>query len=298
MLTPEPALVNRRLLSNRTFPTMDLMSFDGLRVLSFESRRATEMATLICNQKGEPTVAPAMREVPLESNAEALAFAERLFLGDFDMMILLTGVGTRYLDKILATRYPPTQFAGALRGLTVVCRGPKPLAVCKEFNIPVALTAPEPNTWREVLAVTQASPERNIAVQEYGRSNTEFLDALRARGRNVTAVPVYQWDFPEDIAPLAAAARAIAARETDFVIFTTGVQLDHLLEIAARENIAEEVHRCLARHVVIASIGPTTTEALASHDLSPDFEPTHPKMGFLIVELARQAAALHAAKQT
>ncbi len=55
------------------------MSFDGLRVLSLESRRASEIETLIHRAGGDPFVAPSMREIPLEQNSEALSFAERLF---------------------------------------------------------------------------------------------------------------------------------------------------------------------------------------------------------------------------
>ena len=82
------------------------MPFDGLRVISFESRRATEMAELIRRQGGDPFVAPSMREAPIENNLEAFEFAERLFRGEFDLMIFLTGVGTRALNKVLASRYP------------------------------------------------------------------------------------------------------------------------------------------------------------------------------------------------
>ncbi len=70
------------------------MPFDGLRVLSFESRRAGEMAILIRNQKGEAIVAPSMREVPIEENEAAFTFAESLFAGRVEIMILLTGGGT------------------------------------------------------------------------------------------------------------------------------------------------------------------------------------------------------------
>ena len=88
------------------------MPFDGLRVLSFESRRANEIAELIRRQGGDPFVAPSMRETAIENNPEALAFAERLFRGEFDVMIFLTGVGARALDKALATRFAPGAFAG------------------------------------------------------------------------------------------------------------------------------------------------------------------------------------------
>src|SRR5579871_1593830 len=108
------------------------MSFDGRRVLSLESRRGAEMAELIRKQGGEPFIAPSMREIPVEEDAPVFRFAERLYAGEFDMVILLTGVGTRQLNRLLATRYPEHAFAEALGRLTVVARGPKPVAALRE----------------------------------------------------------------------------------------------------------------------------------------------------------------------
>jgi uroporphyrinogen-III synthase len=221
------------------------MAFAGLRVLSFESRRAAEIAALIRKQGGEPLVAPSMKEMPIESNPEAFAFAERLFAGEFEMMILLTGVGTRYLDRVLATRYEAGKFAEALRHLTVVVRGPKPAAVMREWQVPIAVHAPEPNTWREVLTSTNGRPERRIAVQEYGKSNPELLEALRARGCEVTAVRVYEWGLPEDTGPLREAVHRLADGQVDVVLFTTSIQVVHLFRVAAEEGMEEPVRAAL-----------------------------------------------------
>ncbi|HTC35137.1 MAG TPA: uroporphyrinogen-III synthase [Bryobacteraceae bacterium] len=266
------------------------MPFDGLRVVSFESRRATEMGELIRRQGGDPFVAPSMREAPIENNPEAFAFAERLFAGDFDLVIFLTGVGTRALDKVLASRYPGEKFAEALRQITIAARGPKPLAALREMKVPVAVTAPEPNTWRELLATLEGRRERKIAVQEYGKSNVELLDGLRARGAEVTPVRVYQWDLPEDTAPLREAVHRIAEGRADVAMFTTSIQIPHLFRIAAEEQLVEPMQQAL-RRMAIASIGPTTTETLEEFGLEPDITPTHPKMGFLVKETADQAAA-------
>src|SRR5579885_810594 len=103
------------------------MPFDGLRVISFESRRAAEMAELIRRNGGEPFVAPSMRETPLETNEEAIQFGERLFRGDFDLIVLLTGVGTRALAQAIDGRFGEGRFAAALREITVVARGSKPV---------------------------------------------------------------------------------------------------------------------------------------------------------------------------
>ena len=90
-------------------------SFDGLRVLSLESRRAAEVAKLIRTYGGEPFVVPAMREVPLESNRDALEFAELLLQGKYDLVIFLTGVGVRALLDIVQTKYKREDVLSALR---------------------------------------------------------------------------------------------------------------------------------------------------------------------------------------
>jgi uroporphyrinogen-III synthase len=271
------------------------MPFDGLSVLALESRRAAEMEKLIKNQGGRATVALSMREVPIEANSQAFAFAEKLFAGEFDMVILLTGVGARHLNHVLAAKYPEGQFVEALRRVTVVARGPKPVAVCRELEIPVALVAPEPNTWREVLLVIENRPETRIAVQEYGKPNPELLAALTERGGDVLAVPVYQWDLPADTAPLRSAVHQLAAGAFDVVLFTTSVQADHLFRIAEEEHVVSQVREGLDR-AIVASIGPTTTEALVGHGIKPEFEPTHPRMGLLVFETAQAIHDLRAKK--
>lgn len=279
---------------------MSTPSFGGLRVLILESRRATEMAALVTTYGGQPISAPSMREVPLESNAEALAFADALERGEFDLVLLLTGVGTRALLAVMdGVRGSRDRFVEALRGTRVMARGPKPLAVLREIGVPAWLTAPEPNTWREVLAALDGKAAeyplagRRMAVQEYGESNPELLAALDERGAIVTRVPVYRWALPEDLEPLKAACRTLAeGGGVDVAMFTTATQVVHLLQVAESLGLADGVKTGL-RQVVIASIGPTTTEELLAQDVGPpDLEPSHPKMGFLVREAAERASDL------
>ena len=69
--------------------------FGGLQVAAFESRMAAEMSRLIEAHGGRPLVAPSMREVPLEEHTDVLAFGDRLLAGEFDILVLMTGVGTQ-----------------------------------------------------------------------------------------------------------------------------------------------------------------------------------------------------------
>ena len=273
-------------------------SFKGLRVLVLESRRARELGLIVSSYGGEPLVAPSMREVPIESNADAIRFTDDLIAGEFDVVVLLTGVGARaLLDLVQRVQGTRRRLVDALKETVVVCRGPKPLAVMREIDVPVFLTAPEPNTWRELLAALDERKSDlsldglNVAVQEYGASNPDLLAGLEARGAKVTPVPVYQWALPEDVEPLRRAARAIADGDLDVVLFTTATQAVHLMKIAGELKLTDRVLAGLTR-MVVASIGPTTSEELRQRGIAIDFEASHPKMGFLVREAAERAEAL------
>ena len=268
-------------------------NFNGLSVLVLESRRSKEMAALVTTYGGRPVAAPAMREIPLDSNPDALACGDALLAGRFDIVILLTGVGTRALLNVIDTKHPRDAVVAALAKTKVVPRGPKPLAVLRELGITPWVIVPEPNTWRELLATIDTTGEslegKRVAVQEYGKANPELLEGLETRGAQVTRVPVYRWALPEDIAPLQAATAAIVRGELDVVLFTTSAQIAHLDQIADAQGTRDAVRRGL-RRMVVASIGPTTSEELRHEGIEIDLEASHPKMGFLVREAAEKAA--------
>ena len=273
-------------------------SFDNRRVLILESRRAKEMASIVSSYGGQPISAPSMREVPLESNPEAIAFADALERGEFDLVVLLTGVGTRALVAVVErVRGSRESFVRALAQTKVVARGPKPVAVLRELDVPVWLTAPEPNTWREVLSALDGKngelslAGRRVAVQEYGASNPDLLSGLEARGARVTRVPVYQWALPDDLGPLESGVRAIVDRHIEVVLFTTATQVVHLLKVSETMGVRDALRDGL-KSCVVASIGPTTSEEMREQGIEPDLEPTHPRMGYLVREAAERAGEI------
>lgn len=266
-------------------------NFGGLRVGAFESRRAEEMARLIERFGGVPQVSPSLREVGLESNPDAVDFARRVIHGEIDIVILMTGVGTRHLVSQIERHVDKQQFINALSDVTTIVRGPKPMAVLREWGVTPKHRAPEPNTWREVLAVIDGGVPvagQTVGVQEYGKPNVSLTAGLEARGANVRTVKVYGYDFPVDTGPLEANIQRIARGELDVVMFTSAHQVINLLRMAEQLGLGDAVREGLD-HTIVASIGPTTSESLDDNDVRVDVEPQHGKMGQLV-----QAAAEHA----
>jgi uroporphyrinogen-III synthase len=263
-----------------------------LRVCSFESRKQAEMRSLIERHGGVATVAPSMREVPLENNPAVFEFLDRLQAGQIDVVVFMTGVGARALLEVVETRLDRAAFFPTLERCCIVVRGPKPTAVLREWDVHIDQRAPEPNTWHEVLSVIDAELHgRTVAIQEYGQPSSEFYAALAARGATVLPVPVYRWDLPEDLAPLEAAIRDTTRGRFDVLLFTSAQQIRHALQVAERLGCVE-AFLTAANRGYVASIGPTCSEALREAGLRVDREPSHPHMGHLVRETLERVAQL------
>lgn len=268
-------------------------SFQGRSVLAFESRRAKEIEALIATFGGRPIVAPAVREVPTPSEDAQLEFAHALIRGDVDAVVFLTGVGVRALVGVVDRAGLRDAFLEGLGRAKVITRGPKPVAALRELGVPVWVNAAEPNTWREVLAAVDGEAVswpvmgKRMAVQEYGVSNVELLDALRARGARVAAVRAYEWAMPEDLEPLETAAAAVSRGEVAVVLVTSGIQIVHFWRVVRDRGLESDVRRGLSA-ALIASIGPSASSELRRHGIEPSLEPSHPKMGLLVREAAER----------
>jgi uroporphyrinogen-III synthase len=278
---------------------MDTVGFNGLTVASFESRMAVEIARLIERHGGNPLVTPALREIPLDDNSAALKFGVRLTTERVDLLILLTGVGTTALFDLLKARYPWSSIVTALRQTAIVARGPKPVVALKAFGLQPTLTVPEPNTWVDLIStLDEYRPVKGlrVAVQEYGTSNPDLLEALKQRGADVFQVPIYRWALPENLSPLRQALAEVIAEKVPVLLLTNAAQVDHVMQVLEKDGKVDRFRAALTK-MVVASIGPTASERLRHHEWPIDLEPSHSKMGILVKETSEQAHALLRAKR-
>ncbi len=263
--------------------------FQGKTVLILESRMATPMERLVEKLGGNALVAPTLKEIPLSDNWHAFEFFEKLEQGLYDLLILMTGVGTRTLLKVLETQFPKDRILAALSKTRVVVRGPKPTSVCKMNGIPIAVTVPPPNTWQEILQILSEEDllrGKKAALLEYGRSDLNFREELRERGALVDPIQVYSWGLPDDTTPIRRAIEEILAGRVDLLLQTSAVQIDHFLGQVRSVQEELSLRRALQR-VAIFSIGPTTSANLREKQLFPDVEVFPNKWEILIEEAAR-----------
>jgi len=275
------------------------MTFNGMTVVAFESRMETELARLIERYEGLPLMAPALREIPLESNQVAYELGTRLMAGQIDMLVLLTGVGTEALFEILKPQYPWPLIVEALQGTVTIARGAKTVAALKAVGLVPTVTVPEPNTWIDLVSAMDEyslEPGVRIAVQEYGIPNNALVKAMEQRGAAVFPVPIYQWAFPDDLGPMRTACERVIAGRVEVMLITNAMQIDHVMQVLEQDGNVIPFHDALQK-LVVGSIGPAASERLRHFDWPVDFEPTHSKMGVLVKEVSEQAANILARKR-
>jgi uroporphyrinogen-III synthase len=210
------------------------------------------------------------------------------------MVIFLTGIGTTALFDFLKAHHTWQSIMAALKHTMIIARGPKPVAALKLAGLQAAVTVPEPNTWVDLVSALdqyRSVKGLRVAVQEYGVSNPDLVSALEQRGAKVFAVPIYKWALLEDLGPMRHALSEIVARRVNVILVTNAAQVDHVMRVLEQDEKAEQFRAALTR-LAVASIGPTASERLRHYGWPVDFEPSHPKMGILVKEVAEQASSI------
>lgn len=282
-------LANAEATATRTRPSMG-----GRVVALLEARRAAELAGLVETYGGVPFLAPALREEPLEDLPAIAGLLDDCKTNPIDLAVFQTGVGTRALFRGVEALGRADELKAALEGATVAVRGPKPLAALRELGVRVDVRTPEPYTTTELLAALADTDLRGktVFVQHYGERNAELVAALEARGARLLEAEVYRWALPEDTAPLERLldTELIAAR-IDALVVTSQVQVRHLALVAEPLGLGAALPDLLRDRVTVVAVGPVAARALAAHGIRVDLQPSHPKMGALVAELAALFAA-------
>ena len=245
-----------------------------------------EAAALVRKFGGTPYRVAAVREV--DSSDEAGPFIEALLCGSLSIVVFLTGAGVSALLREAARRECLETTLAALRLSTIVCRGPKPVAVLKQHRVPVHITAAEPWTTKELLDALMAVDlqGRTVALVHYGEPNAMFAAALSARGALLEELSLYEWKLPDDIEPLQMLVKELVEGRMDAIAFTTQIQCRHLFRIAADLGLCERLAKALNADAVVAAVGPVCADALRVFGVTPNVVPVRPKMGPMIAALA------------
>lgn len=264
------------------------MSLTGKRIALLEARMSGELSSMVERLGGTPYSVPAVTEIPLEQPEETARFVDALCAGQFDVMVFMTGVGATALLREAEKLGRLDAALAALRKAITVCRGPKPVAVLRRHDVQVNATAAEPHTTTELLQSLDAIGVvgRRLALVHYGERNETAAGGLRERGASLNEICLYEWRMPDDTAPLEQLVNEIIEGKIDAIAVTSQIQIRHVFQIADKLDRHEALTDALGRKVVVAAVGPVCASALRAHGVVPHVQPSHPKMGPMLLALA------------
>jgi uroporphyrinogen-III synthase len=270
-------------------------SLQGARVALLEARRESELASLVRRHGGEPVCVPALRELPCDCDADAAHGVDAA--GEPGAVVVLaTGVG---LEGWLAAADRAGRGAvlrDALQRATVVCRGPKPVAVLKREGLVAHVRAPAPHTSTELLAAldgVELSGHAVVFVHDGGGSRV-VPEALAARGARLVEIRPYRWAPPEDPGALPALVDDLVAGRVDVLAITTQVQAQYLFDAAEAHGATGPLQSALRDRVLVAAVGPTCAASLTRLGAPPHVVPESSKMGPLVLAIADALGAARA----
>ena len=265
-----------------------LPSLGGQTIAITEARRTSELATLIGRLGGVAYCAPAVIEVPRRDLAPAHAVLERICAKEVNVVAFMTGVGTRAFFELATRADRRDDLLRALSTLTVVARGPKPIAVLKEFGVRIDAVPSEPTSAGILDALASHDLEgRTVAVQLYGDENRVLVDGLTAKGARVLEIPLYEWALPDDQEVLSRLVDDVIAGRIDVIAFTSSPQVRHLFLVADRRGLRDALAAGLRDRVAVAAIGPVCAATLREYGVTSHIQPDKGTMGALVHAIAR-----------
>ena len=117
------------------------------------------------------------------------------------------------------------QFLQALNKMTIVVRGPKPVAALRQFGVHVDVIPENPTTEGVIEALrTRNLAGRWVGIQLYGTPNPQLVSALEAKGAKVMPVQVYAYGAAADSGAVEALITKILTGEVQAVAFTSAAQ--------------------------------------------------------------------------
>ena len=251
----------------------------------------SEMGALIERNGGIPYPAPVLQEVHLGDTPEVIQLVADICAGRLQVMVFQTGVGTKALFASAASQGRESKTLEALAAMTVIARSPKPAAVLRRYKVHIDHMPPEPFTSADLLTAIEELDLRgkDVAVQAYGGPNSLLMQTLEERGATAREVPLYTWGLAEDATPVLGLIDALDGGLIDALAFTSRIQVDNLLSIAAQAGREESLRKALDKGLlVLGSVGPVCTERMLEVGFRVDVEPDHPHMGNLILALAER----------
>jgi uroporphyrinogen-III synthase len=248
-------------------------------------RRWEEQAEMLARRGAHIVHGPVISTTLLGDLDATVAATRRALAEPIDIVVLSTGIGIRSWFAGAESVGLDAELRSKLGAARVIARGPKAVHAARAEGLEVAWAAPG-ETNREIVETLAADglAGRRVVVQRDGGEPVVAAEIAALGARDVVDIPVYRWDLPTEASPALRLLDQVVSSQLDAVTFTSATAVNNAFEIALDPTaLADSFNRA----VVVASVGPVTSQRLRDHGVTRLVEPPRARMGSMVLALSR-----------
>jgi uroporphyrinogen-III synthase len=269
-------------------PGMTMGPLAGYTVGITADRRSEEQTQLLERRGARVIHGPTIRTLPLAEEAALRDATESVIAAPPDVVVLITGLGTRGWFAAAESLGIGEALHGALLPAAIYARGPKAAGAAITAGLELAWKAPNALI-SEIVERVVADRDvgvitgRRVVVQLDGSDDREVLDVLRSVGFDVLPVPIYKWTLPLDPTPAQRLIQSVADRAVDAVTFTSSPAVANFFSLADEIGVIGGVlDACNSPTVDVVCVGPVCGATARSFGVVDTVEPVHPRLGAMV----------------
>lgn len=263
-----------------------MSKLNGRTIALLGARKMEELSKIVHNLGGHPLVRSAQGTVYLD-DTHLEEDVTRLIEGEFDWIILTTGVGTDLLYKAAVRMEAGARFIEALKKMKIAVRGYKTKNLLKKLGLEPAVSDDDGSMAGLVRNLEgQLFGDEKVALQLHGDPAPLLMNWLDEKQVEYKEILPYEHIAPET-ETMHVLISEILDGKIDAVMFTSAPQPRNLMRFAREQGVENDIINCFKSDVIALAVGKVTAQVISEEGIDRVIYPEDQRMGSAMVELVK-----------
>ncbi|MGE7765074.1 uroporphyrinogen-III synthase [Peribacillus sp. NPDC096540] len=268
-----------------------MSKLNGRTIALLGARKTEEISKIVHNLGGVPLVRPAQGTVFLD-DSHLEEDVTRLIAGEFDWIILTTGVGTELLYKTAVKMEVGARFIEALQSMKIAARGYKTANMLKKLDLKPLIRDDDGSTAGLVRNLEgHLLGDVKVALQLHGDPAPLLMNWLDEQKVEHKEILPYE-HIPPETETMQLLIEEILGGKIDSVVFTSAPQPRNLMKFAREQGVEDKIIEWFKADVIALAVGKVTAQVAIDEGIKRVIYPEDQRMGSALIELVKYYHAI------
>ncbi|MED3687526.1 uroporphyrinogen-III synthase [Peribacillus butanolivorans] len=268
-----------------------MSKLNGRTIALLGARKTEDISKIVHNLGGVPLVRPAQGTVFLD-DSHLEEDVTRLIAGEFDWIILTTGVGTELLYKTAVKMEAEARFIEALQSMKIAARGYKTANMLKKLGLQPLIRDDDGSTAGLVRNLDgHLFGDVKVALQLHGDPAPLLMNWLDEQKVEHKEILPYE-HIPPEAETMQQLIEEILGGKIDSVVFTSAPQPRNLMKFAREQGVEDKIIDWFKSDVIALAVGKVTAQVVIDEGIKRVIYPEDQRMGSALIELVKYYHAI------